>query len=126
MAMAAGARLAGRVSLVVVALALLVGAGVYGFFGSASSPADGSGRRVLDGTLLGAENQGRSRKVTICHRTSSATNPYRRIRVSRNALPAHRRHGDIVPAPRGGCPGPYGHKDGKDGKDRDGRDGKDD
>jgi len=41
-------------------------------------------------------------KVTICHRTGSG---YVQITVSRNAIPAHRKHGDIIPAPEGGCPG---------------------
>ena len=36
------------------------------------------------------------RKVTICHRTGSKKNPFRTIRVSRNAVKAHLRHGDAV------------------------------
>jgi hypothetical protein len=36
------------------------------------------------------------KKVTICHRTGSKKNPFRTIRVSRNAVPAHLRHGDAV------------------------------
>ena len=36
------------------------------------------------------------KKVTICHRTGSKKNPYRTIRVSRNAVKAHLRHGDAV------------------------------
>jgi subtilisin-like proprotein convertase family protein len=43
-------------------------------------------------------------RVTICHRTGSARNPYHEITVSCNALPAHQRHGDIYPVPSGGCP----------------------
>jgi len=45
-------------------------------------------------------------KITICHKTGSATNPYVEITVSVNAL----KHGhttakgDIIPAPAGGCP----------------------
>ena len=35
-------------------------------------------------------------KVTICHRTGSQKNPAVTIRVSRNALPAHLRHGDTI------------------------------
>ncbi|MEX2195177.1 MAG: hypothetical protein WD844_07805 [Thermoleophilaceae bacterium] len=44
-------------------------------------------------------------KTTICHATGSDTNPYVEITIANPALPAHRRHGDIVPAPAGGCPG---------------------
>ena len=41
------------------------------------------------------------KKVTICHRTRSKKHPYVTIRVSRNAVPAHLRHGDgLGPCPR--------------------------
>ena len=44
-------------------------------------------------------------KITICHATSSATNPYNEITVSINGLNGHGKHaGDIIPAPVGGCP----------------------
>ena len=36
------------------------------------------------------------KKVTICHKTGSKKNPFRTIRVSRNAVKAHLRHGDAV------------------------------
>jgi hypothetical protein len=36
------------------------------------------------------------KKVTICHKTHSKKNPFVTIRVSRNAVPAHLRHGDSV------------------------------
>jgi hypothetical protein len=44
-------------------------------------------------------------KITICHATSSNTNPYNEITVSINGLNGHGTHaGDIIPAPAGGCP----------------------
>lgn len=45
-------------------------------------------------------------KVTLCHATGSAKNPYVMITVDQSALPAHQGHGDIIPAPAGGCPQP--------------------
>ena len=36
------------------------------------------------------------KKVVICHKTGSKKNPFRTIRVSRNAVKAHLRHGDAV------------------------------
>jgi hypothetical protein len=46
-----------------------------------------------------------SRRISICHATSSATNPYVLITVDRNSLNGHGDHdGDIIPAPAGGCP----------------------
>ena len=44
-------------------------------------------------------------KITICHATNSATNPYNEITVSVNGLNGHGNHeGDIIPVPEGGCP----------------------
>jgi hypothetical protein len=46
-------------------------------------------------------------KVTICHATGSATNPYVTITIAEPAVEAHRRHQDgrdIIPAPAAGCP----------------------
>ena len=37
-----------------------------------------------------------AKKVTICHKTGSKKNPFRTIRVSRNAVKAHLKHGDAV------------------------------
>jgi hypothetical protein len=36
------------------------------------------------------------KKVTICHHTHSKKNPFVTIRVSRNALKAHLKHGDTI------------------------------
>ena len=44
-------------------------------------------------------------RITICHATTSETNPYNEITVSVNGLNGHAKHaGDIIPAPDGGCP----------------------
>lgn len=53
-----------------------------------------------------------SNKVTICHRTGSKKKPYRRITVSKSALKAHLRHGDILAGP-GACPSTVQRTDGK-------------
>lgn len=60
----------------------------------------------------GSQEQGSSHakagKVTLCHATGSATNPYVEITISANALAAHQRHQDgrdRYPVPAGGCPG---------------------
>ena len=45
-------------------------------------------------------------KVTLCHKTGSAKNPYVEITISKNgAANGHTKHeGDLIPAPAGGCP----------------------
>ncbi len=42
------------------------------------------------------------RSVTVCHRAASAARPFRLVRVSRSALEAHMRHGDLL-ATSGEC-----------------------
>lgn len=59
-----------------------------------------------DGPTTAQHNASQNQyKTTICHRTGSEKNPFVEITVSNNALPAHQAHGDIIPAPPGGCPG---------------------
>jgi len=46
-------------------------------------------------------------KITICHATGSAKNPYVEITVDVNGLNGHDKHaGDIIPVPAEGCPLP--------------------
>lgn len=43
--------------------------------------------------------------ITICHATSSETNPFEEITVSVNGLNGHNDHeGDVIPMPAEGCP----------------------
>jgi hypothetical protein len=55
---------------------------------------------LSSGTPSAAAQYQYPEKVTICHHTHSATNPFVTITVSRNALPAHLEHGDTI----GACP----------------------
>ncbi|TAL08322.1 MAG: hypothetical protein EPO00_07400 [Chloroflexota bacterium] len=41
-------------------------------------------------------------KVSVCHRTGNGS--YHEINISGNALPAHLRHGDVLPDEYGDCP----------------------
>jgi hypothetical protein len=55
---------------------------------------------LASGTPSAAAQYQYPEKVMICHHTHSAKNPFVTITVSRNALPAHEKHGDTV----GPCP----------------------
>jgi len=43
-------------------------------------------------------------KVTICHHTGSSSHPWVQITIAQRAVKAHAKHGDLIPAPSGGCP----------------------
>ena len=56
-------------------------------------------------TTVAANIVNNARRISICHATSSASNPYILISVDRNSLNGHGGHaGDIIPAPASGCP----------------------
>ncbi|HEY8235536.1 MAG TPA: hypothetical protein VIF85_02775 [Gaiellaceae bacterium] len=85
-----------RLRLVVAGMATLL-------TGAALASAAVAGMRALD---LGpaAASQYPGKKVTVCHRTHSKKHPWVKIRISRNALKAHRRHGDFVVDDTHPCP----------------------
>ncbi len=56
---------------------------------------------ILLGFAATAAAGGQSGKVDVCH---FANQKYVEISVSRNALPAHLRHGDVMPDEYGDCP----------------------
>jgi len=79
---------------------------------SACGPIDGSGN---DSDKGNGNDKGKGNdkdkpdnpnKVTICHKTGSAKNPYVEISVANDAAnDGHASHeGDIIPAPEDGCP----------------------
>jgi hypothetical protein len=71
----------------------------------ASNRGRGSGSRPTPAAGGGTPN-GPPGKTTICHHTGSETNPYVEITVANPAVEnGHSHHGDIVPAPSGGCEG---------------------
>ena len=59
----------------------------------------GTSVAVAKGPPAGAVSE---RTVIVCHRTASTARPFRLVRVSRPALEAHMRHGDLL-ASSGGC-----------------------
>jgi hypothetical protein len=55
-------------------------------------------------TATTSESEAQARQA-VCHRTTSATRPYAKVRVNARQMRAHQRHAaDIIPAPRGSCP----------------------
>jgi hypothetical protein len=66
-------------------------AAVAGAFAVAAMASVGAAVSPASGPASASQYE---KKVTICHRTRSKKNPFRTITVSRNAVPAHLRHGD--------------------------------
>lgn len=90
-----------------LALALLAGAllGACDEAGQQGAQIDLTGEATQEGDLEGLGGPDDVGQVTICHSTGSDTNPYEEIRLSLDAIEAHRAHeGDLIPAPDEGCP----------------------
>ena len=65
---------------------------------------EGDDVEVCEDTTADGEVCEKNEKVTICHATGSATNPYVTITIDANGLHGHGDHeGDIIPAPMGEC-----------------------
>lgn len=87
------------------------GSGEGGGGGTASGTDDGSSSGGSGKARGGGRSSDRPPgKTTICHHTSSETNPYVRITVSNQSLAAHSDHhsthtghDDLIPAPGGSC-----------------------
>lgn len=88
---------------------------VFSLVLSACGPLDGSGNnndngngkdKQKDKDKVNSNDTDNSNKVTICHKTGSAKNPYVEIAVAKDAAnDGHSTHeGDIIPAPEDGCP----------------------
>ena len=59
----------------------------------------------VDGCPKVVQTDGNNGKITICHSTGSATNPYNEITIDFNGLSGHSNHkDDIIPSPQDGCP----------------------
>ena len=70
---------------------LVAGVSILGFAALASV-----GTAVSPSSTPAASEQYVGKKAIICHKTGSTKNPFRTIVVSRNAVPAHLRHGDAL------------------------------
>jgi hypothetical protein len=77
-----------------VTAAVALGAG-------SSSPDTSTGTTTVVGA---ATTTTESSKVWVCHHTGSWKHPYQLIHISRHALPAHTRHGDVTPGADNSCP----------------------
>ena len=104
-------RLAFAGGLTAALLVALASFGGLGYAAAGASSLAGSVQRVTgtEQPRTVAESAAQAQyvaRITICHHTSSATNPTVTITIAESALPAHRRHGDTLgPCPAGGAAG---------------------
>jgi hypothetical protein len=63
-----------------------------------------SGTTSTATTPTGTSSATEEKKVSLCHKTGSKKNPWIKVRVSKSAVKAHMRHGDIAVGPSGDCP----------------------
>src|SRR5437016_14525472 len=94
-------------------LACLFVAGVVASFAIASPPpgkgnphnaSTGSSTGTSTGTATTSHGSGHAGKVAPCHKTSSKSNPYVKIWVSKNAVKAHEQRGDLALFANRACP----------------------
>jgi hypothetical protein len=90
-----------------VLLAAIFVAGLAASFAVASpskKPPQGStsGTTATGTTSTTTTTEGK--KVTLCHKTGSKSHPWVKIRVSKNAVKAHMRNGDMALDANGDCP----------------------
>ena len=96
-----------------ILLALFVAGLATSFAIAAPPPGKGKNKGQTTGSTSGTTATGTTsttttggdeKKVTICHKTGSKKKPWVKIKVSKNALPAHMAHGDKAPGADGDCP----------------------
>ena len=87
-----------------VLLAAVFIAGLAASF-AVASPSKKPGQGATSGTTAtGSTSTTEDKKVTLCHKTGSKSHPWAKIRVSKNAVKQHMRHGDMALSGNGECP----------------------
>jgi hypothetical protein len=90
-----------------VLLAVVFFAGLAASFAVASpskKPPQGSTSGTTATGTTSPTTATEGKKVTLCHKTGSKSHPWVKIRVSKNAVKPHMRHGDIALGANGDCP----------------------
>src|SRR5215212_7483451 len=85
-------------------LACLFVAGALASFAVAGPP-PGKGK-PQQSTTTTSHGKGHAGKVTLCHK--AGPNKWVKVKVSKNSVKAHLKHGDLEPAADGSCPAPAG------------------